>query len=166
MADSEPTRSTTDSFAITDAQPEANGTPRQILICPLYFTDPSTIQSSTSHPYKPNPGRRDDSWCQPGNKFKDFSIGGETLLHEMTHLDAVAASAGYPSVHDDDGNFDTHATEDVAGVNPLNNPPLQARNLATIWQTGRDGDYTDLTEPFRNAESIAAAALGESVSRI
>lgn len=81
----------------------------------------------------------------------------------MTHLDAVAASAGYPSVHDDGGDFDTHATEDVVGVAPQNNPPLQARNLAAIWQAGNEGDYTDLTEPYRNAESLAAAALGEFV---
>lgn len=79
----------------------------------------------------------------------------------MTHLDALAAAAAYPSVHDDGGDFDTHATEDVAGVNPQNNPPLQSRNLAQIWQQGKEGDYDDLVEPYRNAESIADAAFGE-----
>lgn len=152
---------TTESFAITDAQPEVDGTPRQIKICPKYFTDATTKLSTNSKEYKVNPGRRDNSWCQPGNKFKDFSVGGITLLHEMTHLDALAAAADYPDVHDDDGDFDTHATEDVAGVNPQNNPPLQSRNLAQIWQQGKEGDYDNLVEPYRNAESIADAAFGE-----
>ncbi len=61
----------------------------------------------------------------------------------------------------DDGDFDSHATEDVQGVDPGNNPPLQARNLANIWKDGRQGDYNELTEPYRNAESLAAAALGK-----
>lgn len=133
-------------------------------ICPKYFADATTKLSTTSKEYKVNPGRRDNSWCQPGNKFNDFSVGGITLLHEMTHLDALAAVANYPSVqsHDDDlGDFDTHATEDVFGVTPGNNPPAQARNLAKIWQQGKEGNYNDLVEPYRNAESIAAAAFGE-----
>lgn len=49
----------------------------------------------------------------------------------------------------------------MAGVNPEDNPPLQARNLAQIWQRGEQDDYDELTQPFRNAESLAAAALGK-----
>ncbi|TPX13625.1 uncharacterized protein E0L32_005828 [Thyridium curvatum] len=157
--DQECSSRTTQSFAITDARPQDGDTARQMKICPIYFTHDWSKQSTTSHKWIPNPGRRDDSWCKPEAKFRDFSVGGLVLLHEMTHLDAVTKAASYPSVHDDDGNFDTHATEDVQGVPPDNNPPLQARNLAKIWQQGKEGDCEDLTQPFRNAESLAAAAL-------
>ncbi|RYP03117.1 hypothetical protein DL765_010596 [Monosporascus sp. GIB2] len=156
---------TTQSWAITDAQPEEDGTPRQMKICPFYFTDASSSRSTTSHPWIPNPRRTQDSWCRPGARLRDFSMGGLILLHEMTHLDALARVAGYPERHDEDGDFDTHATEDVQGVDPLNNPPLQARNLAQIWKDGREGDYPELTEPYRNAESLAASALEHFVMK-
>lgn len=91
-------RSTTQSFAITDARPQDGDTARQMKICPIYFTHDWSKQSTTSHKWIPNPGRRDDSWCKPEAKFRDFSVGGLVLLHEMTHLDAVTKAASYPSV--------------------------------------------------------------------
>ncbi|KAI1780710.1 hypothetical protein F4818DRAFT_396558 [Hypoxylon cercidicola] len=144
------------SFAITDARPQDGDTPREMKICPDFFTHASTKQSTTSHPYKPNPGRRDDSWCKPGTKFSGFSVGGLTLLHEMTHLDAVAKAAGYPEV-DDPAGFKSHGTEDISGLKPDNDPVQQARNLAKLWQDGKQSDQT--LKPFRNAESLAASAL-------
>lgn len=88
---------TTWSFAIADAQPEEEGTPRHIKICPKYFTHEST---------KP---RMNDKKCEPGNrlgtlcrkapvKFKDFSVGALVLLHELTHLDEVGKLAGLSEV--------------------------------------------------------------------
>ena len=84
------------SWAVTDAQPEDNGTTRQIKICPKYFTDDRTKRSGKDKEYIP--GKR-GSWCilQPF-KLKDFSIGALTLMHEMTHLDVVGLAAGYPGV--------------------------------------------------------------------
>ncbi|RYP65997.1 hypothetical protein DL769_006163 [Monosporascus sp. CRB-8-3] len=156
---------TTNSWAITDAQPEANGTPRQMKICPFYFTDAATRQSSTSYEWIPNPKRTQRSWCRKEARFRDFSMGGLTLLHEMTHLDALTHAAGYPERHDENGDFNTHATDDVQGVEPGNNPPQQARNLAQIWKDGREGDYDELTEPYRNAENLAASALEHYVMK-
>ncbi|PSR77685.1 hypothetical protein BD289DRAFT_343295, partial [Coniella lustricola] len=97
-------------------------------------------------------------WCKVGAKFKDFSVGGITLLHEMTHLDAVGKLAGYPEVTDA-GGIKSHGTEDVTGISPANNPPLQARNLLKLWTSGKAPSTT--LEPYRNAESIAAAAFGK-----
>ncbi|RMZ85287.1 hypothetical protein DV738_g355, partial [Chaetothyriales sp. CBS 135597] len=75
----------------------------------------------------------------------------------MTHLDAVTALANYPLVADPAG-FSAHGTEDVGDeVPPKGNPPSQARNLAKRWQTGKNTQ--GLVVPFRNAESIGAAAL-------
>ncbi|KAI1073904.1 hypothetical protein F5B20DRAFT_586799 [Whalleya microplaca] len=139
------------SFAITDARPQNGDTPREIKICPTFFTHDWTKQSTTSHPYKPNPTRREDSWCTPGARFRDFSVGGLVLLHEMTHLDAVGKKASYPVDHNG-----MHGTEDT-DVGPRNDPVQQARNLAKLWQAGRQG--ADDPEPYRNAESLAASAF-------
>lgn len=83
------------SLAITDATPRALPAVAQMLICPLFFTAPETAKNLASKSYKTNPGRRDPpSWCSPGQKFSDFETAGHTLLHEMTHLDALGAAAG------------------------------------------------------------------------
>lgn len=72
---------------------------RQMLICPKYFTDAQTKQSSNTggKTYKPNPRRTDNSWCILSPfKLKDFMVGGQTLLHELTHLDVVGKAANLP----------------------------------------------------------------------
>jgi hypothetical protein len=97
-ADQNPTR-TSWSYAITDAQPEKDSVAREMKICPKYFTDDQTKQSSNSDgkTYKPNPKRTDKSWCiKAPFKLKNFMVGGETLLHELTHFDSVGVEAGYP----------------------------------------------------------------------
>lgn len=92
---SSPTKISDNSLAITDAAPRALPAVAQILICPLFFTAPETAKDLQSKTYKTNPGRRDPpSWCSPGQKFADFETAGHTLLHEMTHLDALGAAAG------------------------------------------------------------------------
>lgn len=83
------------SLAITDATPRALPAVAQMLVCPLFFTAAETAKTLTSKSYQTNPGRRDPpSWCSPGQKFSDFETAGHTLLHEMTHIDALGAAAG------------------------------------------------------------------------
>ena len=65
-----------------------------MLICPYFFSAPETAKNLSSKEIIRDPKRRDNSWCQPGQKFSDFETAGHTLLHEMTHLDAVGAAAG------------------------------------------------------------------------
>jgi hypothetical protein len=62
-------------------------------ICPYFFTNPSSKQTLASKTFD---GDKDGSWCKSGQVFRDFETGGHTLLHEMTHLDAVAKAAGLP----------------------------------------------------------------------
>lgn len=127
-------------------------------ICPKYFTDVTSKLSTTDDIYVEPARRNAKGWCKIGAKFKDFSVGGLTLLHEMTHLDAVGKLAEYPQVTDV-GGIVSHGTEDVGGIAPANNPPLQARNLLKLWTSGKATKATLV--PYRNAESIAASAFGE-----
>ncbi|KAI1158792.1 hypothetical protein F5B18DRAFT_667448 [Nemania serpens] len=156
--DTECSTRTTESWAITDAQPQDGNTPREMKICPKYFTDALTKRSTTEKIYTPNPKRTDNSWCTPAPyKLSDFMVGGVTLLHEMTHLDIVGVQAGYPQFHDDDGNFDYHGTQDIDNLEPQNNPPQQARNLMSLWRDGKNVEGT--VEPYHSAENIAASAF-------
>jgi hypothetical protein len=81
------------SLAITDAAPQDGDTLREMKICPLFFTYAGTKNTLNSKTFD---GDKDGSWCKSGQKFEDFETGGHTLLHEMTHLDAVAKAAGLP----------------------------------------------------------------------
>jgi hypothetical protein len=81
------------SLAITDAAPQDGDTLREMKICPLFFTFAGTKNTLNSKTFD---GDKDGSWCKSGQKFADFETGGHTLLHEMTHLDAVAKAAGLP----------------------------------------------------------------------
>lgn len=81
------------SLAITDAKPQDGDTTREMKICPLFFTADQTKNNLDSKKYD---GDKRGSWCQLGQRFKDFETGGHTLLHEMTHLDALANAAGLP----------------------------------------------------------------------
>lgn len=65
-----------------------------MIICPPFFTAAETAKTLDSKKIKRNPTRRDNSWCQPGARFGDFETAGHTLLHEMTHLNAVGLAAG------------------------------------------------------------------------
>lgn len=85
-------------MAITDAQPQDGNNLREMLICPLFFKDNS---KETNHDLdfrkfdKPK-RNQNDSWCAPGNNFPWYEVAGHTLLHEMTHLDALGKAAGVP----------------------------------------------------------------------
>jgi hypothetical protein len=81
------------SLALTDAKPQDGATPREMKICSLFFRSGLTKKNLDSKKYD---GDRRGSWCQEGQRFRDFETGGHTLLHEMTHLDALAKAAGLP----------------------------------------------------------------------
>ncbi|KAI0408283.1 hypothetical protein F4802DRAFT_594224 [Xylaria palmicola] len=148
----------TESFAFTDAKPQDDEIARQMKICPRYFRDNMTKRSTTDKIFKPNPGRRDNSWCTPPPyRLKNFMVGGVTLLHEMTHLDVVGVAAGYPQFHDNEGGFDYHGTQDICDLKPENNPPAQARALKTLWDNGKNAEGS--VEPYHSAENIAASAF-------
>lgn len=63
-------------------------------ICPLFFTDAQTRRNLASRKYN---GDKRGRWCQTGQHFADFETAGHTLLHETTHLDALAKAAGLPA---------------------------------------------------------------------
>jgi hypothetical protein len=84
------------TFAVTDERPERLGQPREIRICNDYWEHPWTVHSIDSRVLGNVSSEGKKAWCQPGHDFHWFSIGGAALLHEMTHLDAVAEMAGYP----------------------------------------------------------------------
>ncbi|KAK8118160.1 uncharacterized protein PG998_006441 [Apiospora kogelbergensis] len=122
------------SFAATDPKPEEKGKPRELKVCPKYFTDEATKQSMDAKKYEP--GKR-GSWCKLAPyKFKDFSVGGLVLLHEITHLDAVGIKAKLPNMKQ----------------------PAQAGSGASQY-VDEGHSPRDTIEPWQNAESTAAAAL-------
>ena len=77
------------SLAVTDSDPVTDNFTPTIRLCPLFFTDPRTINNLGSKSEKRNPSRRDDSWCKPHQPFSFFETAGHTFLHEMTHLDQL-----------------------------------------------------------------------------
>ncbi|KAL9034930.1 MAG: hypothetical protein Q9180_005134, partial [Flavoplaca navasiana] len=79
------------TVAVTDSQPDNEGR-REMKICPLFFTADQTTRNLNSKKYDDKRG----GWCVTGQKFADFETGGHTLLHEMTHLDAIGKAAGLP----------------------------------------------------------------------
>lgn len=66
-----------------------------MLICPLFFKSDSkeTKQDLKDKTFE-KPKRGVNTWCSPGNNFPWYEVAGHTLLHEMTHLDAVGKAAG------------------------------------------------------------------------
>lgn len=154
-ADSDICKSGT-TVAFTEAEPQADDiTPRVMHICPLFFSKNSkeTVNDLGSRQFGP-PAKRGqpETWCQGGNNFAWYEVAGHTLLHEMTHFDALGKYAGPPEVQEDD--FKAHGTDDVGGLGK--SYPVAARKLATLWQKKPNGNYL---VPYRNAESLAGSAL-------
>ncbi|KAL8947581.1 MAG: hypothetical protein Q9183_007772 [Haloplaca sp. 2 TL-2023] len=90
----EPKGGRTSSVAFTDSQPntgDAEGR-REMKICPFFFTGARTTRNLNSKKYEDRRG----GWCVTGQRFRDFETGGHSLLHEMTHLDAIGKAAGLP----------------------------------------------------------------------
>lgn len=80
-------------LAVTDSAPQDGDMLREMKICPLFFAANATRFNLQSKIYQ---GEMIGSWCRPEYRFKDFETAGHTLLHEMTHLDALAKAAGVP----------------------------------------------------------------------
>ncbi|KAL9098022.1 MAG: hypothetical protein Q9163_006230 [Psora crenata] len=150
-----------DSLAITDGDVNDNDFTAKIRLCPKFFTDDRTKNDLTSKSLKRNPGRRDNSWCQPGQPFKFFETAAHTFLHEMTHLNQMGVEAGlFP---DSNGEDDTHGTYDIYEKDDgydKGSPEKSARKLKANW----DAYDKDNSKPkpsyqrIENAESYAAAA--------
>jgi hypothetical protein len=58
-----------------------------------------------------------------------------------------------------DSNKYGRGTTDADQMAPWDDMPGQARSLAQLWRQRGNDEYT--LKPYQNAESIAAAALGE-----
>lgn len=82
------------ALAATDAAPLTDDFKPTIRLCPQFFKDPRTINNLTSKSYDA-PGRRVNTWCQPGQPFKFFETAGHTFLHEMTHLDQLGGQYSF-----------------------------------------------------------------------
>ncbi|KAB2574501.1 hypothetical protein DIS24_g6748 [Lasiodiplodia hormozganensis] len=135
------------SLAITDSVPQDGNTPREMLICPYFFKAAETKNNLDSKKYTA------DGWCKSGQHFSDFETAGHTILHEMTHLDAVGKSAGLPER--DYGNFKSHGTDDLDSKLDY---VAAARDLLKGWVEDPDSFGDDALKPYQNAENIAAAA--------
>ena len=150
-----------DSLALTDAKPNKDGFTAKIRLCPKFFTDDRTKNFLTSKSVKRNPGRRDDSWCQPDQPFKFFETASHTFLHEMTHLNQLGVEAGlFP---DNKGADDTHGTEDIYQIAQgydRGSPEKSSRKLKDNWVKYDKDNKNKKPELQRteNAESYAAAA--------
>lgn len=80
-----------DALAVTDAAPITDSFTPIIRLCPLFFSSERTKNNLDSKELKRDPDRKDNSWCQPGQKFDFFETAGHTFLHEMTHLDQLGS---------------------------------------------------------------------------
>ena len=176
-------KASSSSLVITDARPQDGDTLREMKICPLFFRADVTQNNLDSRTYD---GDKRGSWCQSGQHFKDFETAGHTLLHEMTHLDALGKSAGVPEhqwvigpqslgniilvlsdleliwpspLPRDPGGFSTHGTDDVDGFG--DDYVTAARALASTWMNDPNSLDPNALKPYQNAENIAAAATGK-----
>ncbi|KAG7007539.1 hypothetical protein G7Y79_00009g026480 [Physcia stellaris] len=133
------------SYAITDATVPANDDDfKSIWLCPLFFTGPDTKNNL--------PNTEDEAelqaWCNQKD-YTFFPTAGHVLLHEITHLDAVAKL--FPLDADDETG--EHGTIDFA---KSARPIYDARRLKVL--VDNDPSRTDVPAPAYNAESYAGAA--------
>ncbi|KAL9110226.1 MAG: hypothetical protein Q9187_008076 [Circinaria calcarea] len=72
------------TYAITDSTvPKEDNDLKSIWICPLFWTGPDSSQDL------PSGQDATDEFCKKTN-YKQYVTAGHILLHEITHLDAVA----------------------------------------------------------------------------
>ncbi|KAI9887769.1 MAG: hypothetical protein M1823_000410 [Watsoniomyces obsoletus] len=140
------------SAAVTSIEAD-NGGKREMVICPRFFTDEATKRVIGGEKEK-------SRWCEGKNQktFGDFETGGHTMLHEMTHLDAMMKAAGVTETEyqrDDGSKFESSSSDDWAGTDAAQGPFVQlvqlARQLVPWTRKGRRSCW-------RNAENYAAAA--------
>ena len=147
------------SSFVTDSSPGNSGDQKIVQVCPSFWTAASTrfLLFDSNHAENGSPPWRNNDasgWCNKKtvngqadvssqqNQF--FATAGHAVLHELTHLDALATYAGLTA--DDDfrhGTFDPQGTCELQG----------ARQYLIDYVAG-----TTDSSPDYNAESYAAAA--------
>ncbi|KAI0895016.1 hypothetical protein F4806DRAFT_497718 [Annulohypoxylon nitens] len=153
----------TKSLVITDLRPGNNTFIPRMRFCPQFFKpqEMSTSRNLDSLPYKLNPGRRDESWCKPGYKFRDFEVSGTTVIHEITHLDEAGLSAGLTRRRIEGQNFYSAGAEDIYTERGYSSdPPTAARQLHKNWIEALRTRPPRNPPPYPetvNAESYAAS---------
>jgi len=93
------------------------------------------------------------------SKFWDSRLidAGHTILHELTHLDAVGSAGGLSGVNNE------HGTDDYQRDTNTLCELLSARKYLDDWRKDQQTDKPDdekLPSPDYNAESYAAAGTG------
>ncbi|KAL0261754.1 hypothetical protein SLS55_003184 [Diplodia seriata] len=143
----------TKSLAYTNPSPADDDNPvPEMTICPAFFTNAGTKNDLGSKSYIPD---KRNSWCQTDYKFKDFETAGHTILHELTHFDAVGDEGDLPQATDE--GITSHGTIDVTGFGDDYVPA--ARAFLQKWVADPDTmKKDDGPKPYQNAENVAAAA--------
>ncbi|KAL1622130.1 hypothetical protein SLS54_005195 [Diplodia seriata] len=141
------------SLAYTNPSPADDDNPvPEMTICPAFFTNAGTKNDLASKSYIPD---KRNSWCQTDYKFKDFETAGHTILHELTHFDAVGDEGDLPEATDE--GITSHGTIDVTGFGDDYVPA--ARAFLQKWVADPDTmKKDDGPKPYQNAENVAAAA--------
>jgi hypothetical protein len=91
--------------------------------------------------------------------FELTVVLGHTVLHELTHLDALGKAAGLEAP-DPNENDSPHGTDDAQ---PQDTPAgCELKGARKYLQTYINKGNEDIASPDYNAESYAAAATGTS----
>ncbi|CAL8584536.1 hypothetical protein XPA_010126 [Xanthoria parietina] len=133
------------SYAITDATvPKNDQDLKSIWLCPLFFDKGTDTKNDLP---KTDDADALKKWCDQKD-YTLFPTAGHVLLHEITHLDAVAKR-----FLDADPKTKEHGTEDFAqGSRPI----YDARRLKVLFDN--EPNREDYPQPGFNAESYAGAA--------
>ncbi|KAI9666897.1 MAG: hypothetical protein M1831_001402 [Alyxoria varia] len=93
----------TDGRSVAVAQIQLGGS---IALCDNFFADdiPDVRQTLGDKRYTRH---RRNGWCQQGQEFPFFQVGGVIILHELTHLDYIGRQAGLPA------RRGSHGTDDI-----------------------------------------------------
>ncbi|KAF2734898.1 hypothetical protein EJ04DRAFT_512195 [Polyplosphaeria fusca] len=147
------------SVANTDATVGEAGDEKTIHICNPFWTSASTRyllhrddQEEPSPPFRP---ATSSGWCamSGSNSLRNaqfFATAGTSILHELTHLHALASNAGLDGDPDEDNRAGTGDFQTGCEL-------LGARAHLVRYQQN-DGSDNDVASPDYNAESYAAVA--------
>lgn len=151
------------SVFVTDATAGSATTVKEIQVCRQFWTSVSTrYLLYDSSKTTPNPPYRNNDatlqgWCRKSAANGDanvsarinqyFATAGHSVLHELTHVDSLAQSAGLDG---DDSAGGAHGTDDFQSGCEL----AGARGFLSDYIAGNTGG----TSPDYNAEGYAAAA--------
>ncbi|KAJ7884433.1 hypothetical protein B0H13DRAFT_1890013 [Mycena leptocephala] len=131
-----------------------------VTLCNLFFDSEATRRTMGGIKWKDHK----DRWCPPTRtppyRLIDFETGGHTLLHELTHIQSIAMSAGFPSTNDPVCPIDVVLPPNADGTPSGGYYPWRARVLKNWWSAYHEGKTAvrPPVETWRNAESFAAAA--------